>query len=143
MKRRKFIQTTIATVAAPLILTNCQDRTTNFLNKKIKGFIFSDAHIGYNGKDQPSKKAQQNAIESIVNNFGELDLVFDTGDIHHGNIPEKMRIQARDFWLTEMAGKFPSALFHYIPGNHELGSGLKDAELTACQLGSFALRPYY
>ena len=143
MKRRHFIKTSIAFASAPLLLTHCQESAHNLNNGKIKAFIFSDAHLGWSGNDQPSKETQKNTINTIKNYFGHLDLVFDTGDIHHGNLPEKRRIEARDFWLTHMAGQFPNSLFHYIPGNHELGSGRRDAELTAAQVGSFSFRPYY
>ncbi|MFV0542737.1 MAG: metallophosphoesterase family protein [Marinicella pacifica] len=143
MKRRQFIKTSIALASAPLVLTHCRNNPTDLNNKKIKGFIFSDAHLGWTGKDQPSQNIQKQTIEIIVRYFDDLDLVFDTGDIHHGNLREKQRLEARDFWLTNMAGQFPNSLFHYIPGNHELGSGRRDAELTAAQIGSFTFRPYY
>ena len=143
MKRRQFIKTSIALASAPLVLTHCRNNPTDLNTKKITGFIFSDAHLGWTGKDQPSKDTQKQTIETISNYFTNLDLVFDTGDIHHGNLREKQRLEARDFWLTNMAGQFPNSLFHYIPGNHELGSGRRDAELTAAQVGSFTFRPYY
>ncbi len=144
MKRRRFIQTTVAAAAAtPLLLHQCQGEAPQPAKEKITGFIFSDAHIGWDHPTQPTQAAQQQAIKTIVDYFGDLDLVFDTGDVHHGNLLEDAKVEARDFWLTEMAGQFPQALFHYIPGNHELARGINDVELTVGKLGSFALRPYY
>lgn len=143
MKRRKFIKTSLSSLAAPLINTGC-NKSVNIKNKKmINGFIFSDAHIGWRGGDQPTLAEQKNAIKNIASTFKDLDLVFDTGDVHHGNLKEAGRRKARAFWLKEMAGKFPQSLFHYIPGNHELGSDCQDAELRAGELGSFVFRPYY
>lgn len=145
MKRRKFIKSGLAASSSPLLITACQ-KQANKTNKEkdlIKGFIFSDAHIGWKGKDQPSRNEQSDAIQVIKSNFPDLNLVFDTGDIHHGNLVESDRRSARDFWLSEMAGAFPQALFHYVPGNHELGRGISDAEITASALGSVVLRPYY
>ena len=142
MKRRQFIQTSVVAASSPLLLTAC-NQPVHQATGKITGFIISDAHIGWRGKDQPSEAEQRAAIRNITTRFPDLDLVFDTGDIHHGNLREAERAKARSFWLSAMAGQFPTALFHYIPGNHELGRGLQDAELTACQLGSVVLRPYY
>ena len=142
MKRRQFIQSSVVVASSPLLLTGC-DPSVHQGAEKITGFIISDAHIGWRGKDQPCKAEQRAAIDNITARFPDLDLVFDTGDVHHGNLREPERAQARAFWLSAMAGQFPTALFHYIPGNHELGRGLQDAELTACQLGSVVFRPYY
>lgn len=144
MKRRSFIKVSLAAGTAPLIHTGCTDSKKK-PNKysKITGFIFSDAHIGWRNKTQPSLDTQALMIERIKNFFPDLDLVFDTGDIHHGYLKEPERMKARDFWLSKMAGQFPTSLLHYIPGNHELGRGRKDAEITAAALGSMNFRPYY
>lgn len=144
MERRKFIKSTVAVSLVPALLNSCtKTKGSDPKDQKISGFIFSDAHIGWDGKEQPTLKQQQQAIGRIKNFFNHIDLVFDTGDIHHGNLREPQRQLARKFWLAEMAGQFPDSIFHYVPGNHELGRGLNDAELTVCKLGSMALRPYY
>ena len=145
MKRRRFVQTSIAVASAPILFKGCQSSqsTSESANKKIKGFIFSDAHIGWKSQAQPSLDTQKNAIQIIKNHFGALDLVFDTGDFHHGNLPNDEKVAAQDFWLKEMAGQFPRSLFHYVPGNHELARGTDDVELRVAQVGSFAWRPYY
>jgi hypothetical protein len=42
-----------------------------------------------------------------------------------------------------MANPFSNTLFHYVPGNHELGKGPTDEEITANKIGSNNFRPYY
>lgn len=109
----------------------------------LRGFVFSDAHIGWRGADQPTLQEQSAAIKTIKRRFPNLDVVFDSGDVHHGYLNEEERNGARDFWLSSMANQFPDSLFHYVPGNHELGRGPRDTELTAAKLGSINFRPYY
>jgi len=141
MKRRSFIKTAAMSSLFPYLLTSgCKLKP---LKNKIEGFIFSDAHIGWEGKDQPSLETQAEMIKVIRTRFPDLDLVFDTGDVHHVTVINEERRKAREFWLNNMAGEFPDSLFHYIPGNHELDMGFNDAEQTAGELGSFAFRPYY
>lgn len=142
MERRNFIKSSAAVGLLPAVLNACS-KDTKSKNKGISAFIFSDAHIGWDGKDQPLLSVQADMIQRIRSFFPDLDLVFDTGDVHHGNLREADRRAARSFWLTNMAGQFSSSLFHYIPGNHELGRGLNDAELTVGRLGSMGARPYY
>ncbi|KAA3644438.1 MAG: hypothetical protein DWP98_12200 [Bacteroidetes bacterium] len=145
MKRRQFLKASVAAGSASLIFSACTDNNnsnTKDINK-ISGFIFSDAHIGWDHEMQPTLESQARMIKTIKNFFPHLDLVFDTGDVHHAHIKEPGRKTARDFWLTKMVGEFPTSLVHYIPGNHELGVGLKDAEITASELGSMNFRPYY
>ncbi|GAA4822136.1 hypothetical protein GCM10011365_24910 [Marinicella pacifica] len=145
MKRRAFLKATVAAGSAPLILSACTDQNISHSKdaNSISGFIFSDAHIGWEHEMQPSLETQAEMIKRIKEFFPHLDLVFDTGDVYHAHIKEPGRKIARDFWLSKMAGEFPTSLVHYIPGNHELGVGLKDAEITASELGSMNLRPYY
>lgn len=145
MKRRQFLKTSLAAGSAPLILTACNDKASNESKDPhaISGFIFSDAHIGWEHEMQPALETQAEMIQRIKKFFPRLDLVFDTGDVHHAHIKEPGRKIARDFWLKKMVGEFPTSLVHYIPGNHELGVGLKDAEITASELGSMNFRPYY
>lgn len=138
MDRRNFLK---SAATSPLI-----SKVVEF--KKAKGselncFIFSDAHIGFTGKDQPTRETQARMIQVIKKQFPNLDLVFDTGDVHHATIFNEERRKAREFWLQQMAGQFGESIFHYIPGNHELDRGKKDAEISAGELGSFNFRPYY
>ncbi len=144
MERRKFLKVASAAGMVPATLSFCaQNDTSKLKDKGLSAFIFSDAHIGWTGKDQPTLEVQSTMISRIKQFFPNLDLVFDTGDVHHGNLREAQRVEAREFWLQEMAGQFPNSLMHYIPGNHELGRGASDAEDTVSKLGSMAFRPYY
>ncbi|WP_154222856.1 metallophosphoesterase family protein [Marinicella rhabdoformis] len=144
MKRRNFIKSSIlASSTAGLLPTSLRAKSIKGGVEEVSGFIFSDAHIGWRGKDQPSIDEQSKAIQVIKSRFNHLDLVFDTGDIHHGYLNEEERNVARNVWLSKMANQFSTSLFHYIPGNHELGKGPRDTELTAAKIGSMNFRPYY
>lgn len=146
MKRREFIKNSIiitSTIGALSSCSNEPDLPPNQLKDYISGFIFSDAHIGWKGADQPTLEHQSKAIQNIQRFFPDLDLVFDTGDLHHGYLDEDERNNARNFWLTKMVNPFSRSFFHYVPGNHELGKGPFDEEITANSLGSNAMRPYY
>ncbi len=138
MDRRNFMKTTAVAGILPLGIESCSVN-----NSKMSCFIFSDAHIGWKGKAQPTLQTQAEMIQVIKQKFPVLDLVFDTGDVHHADIYDEERRLAREFWLQQMAGQFHESRFHYIPGNHELDRGRNDAEITAGQLGSFNFRPYY
>ncbi|MCX7545262.1 metallophosphoesterase family protein [Marinicella gelatinilytica] len=144
MKRRDFIKSSVIVGSASGLLLSC-DNSRNQLPEKnhISGFIISDAHIGMREAQQPSIEEQSRAIQTIKNRFPNLDVVFDTGDIHHGYLNEKERNEARNHWLSKMANQFPRSLFHYIVGNHELGKGPFDTEITATKIGSMNFRPYY
>ncbi len=139
MDRRNFLKST--TVASLLPLAACSNKIKD--TTEISCFIFSDAHIGFSGIDQPSLETQAAMIQVIKQKFPNCDLVFDTGDVHHATIYNEERRLAREFWLQQMAGQFFESFFHYIPGNHELDRGRYDAEVTAGELGSFNFRPYY
>ena len=143
MKRRSFIKNTFVATSALVSSAHSKIVSKNKPKTKITGFIISDAHIGWRGKEQPSIETQSEMINRIHNRFPNLDVVFDTGDIHHGYLDEENRLIARDQWLTHMANIFSTSLFHYIPGNHELGRGVNDTELTASKLGSQNFKPYY
>ncbi len=144
MNRRKFIKTTAMAGVFPLGLQSCGTQNTDSgQDSELSCFIFSDAHIGWKGKAQPTKEMQAKMIQVIKQNFPAFDLVFDTGDVHHADIYDEERRLAREFWLQQMAGQFYDSRFHYIPGNHELDRGRYDAEVTAGELGSFNFRPYY
>ncbi len=145
MKRRSFIKSSLIVGSSSSILLGCEPQQVRTKPGKdhVSGFIFSDAHIGWRGADQPTVEAQHQAIRVIKNKFKSLDVVFDTGDIHHGYLNEAERNEARDHWLTIMANQFPDSFFHYVAGNHELGKGPYDTELTAAKIGSMNFRPYY
>ncbi len=146
MKRRDFIKSSIIIGSTSSILLGCDGnlgKTVSSKKNHVSGFIFSDAHIGWKGADQPTVEAQYKAIQVIKKRFKNLDVVFDTGDIHHGYLNEAERNEARNHWLTKMANQFPDSYFHYVPGNHELGKGPYDTELTASNIGSMNFRPYY
>lgn len=143
MKRRNFIKYSSIVVGTPSVLSGCQNPARKNLQKSLKSFIVSDAHIGWRGKDQPTIDKQAQAVQNIINRFKDLDLTFDTGDVHHGYLKEKQRIKARTQWINHIANPFSKTLFHYVPGNHELGKGYMDPELIACSFGSIPHRPYY
>ena len=144
MNRRHFLSTLGVTVGGlPSSLAGAKSIQSEQSTGCIKGFIVSDAHIGWKHFQQPTIEAQHKACENIKSKFPDLDLVFDTGDIHHGYLNEPERVKARTQWLDHIANQFSTTPFHYIAGNHELGKGLNDPEHTACQLGSIPLRPYY
>jgi len=142
MKRRSFIKSSLLTTVPASVLTTCHNEKEP-LKDFISGFIISDAHIGWRGKDQPSLDEQSKAMQVIRKKFPNLDLLFDTGDVHHGYLDEDERVKARDHWLTNLVNPFSDSIFHYIPGNHELQKGPYDTELTAGILGSHNFRPYY
>ena len=142
MKRRSFFKYSGVVLGSTSLLGGCQFSEQQ--NKQaLKCFIVSDAHIGWDGKEQPSVEKQKKLVRHIVQQFPDLDLAFDTGDAHHGSLNEEQRIQARTQWLDAIAHQFSLVPFHYIVGNHELGKGESDPEKVACALGSMALRPYY
>jgi len=144
MKRRHFIKSSLVIASSvSSIGSYLKIRPVNNSENRISGFIFSDAHIGWKGYDQPTMVEQKEAIQVILSQFPNLDLVFDTGDIHHGYLNERERNDARKEWLSGFSNPFSKSLFHYIPGNHELGKGPSDTEITASKLGSHNLRPYY
>jgi len=144
MNRRHFVKSSIVVSSGPFLLSSCGGEQKSIANKSfVNGFIFSDAHIGWKGADQPSLEQQKLAINVIRARFPKLDMVFDTGDIHHGYLNENERNDARDFWLSNLVSPFSDSLFSYIPGNHELGKGPTDEEITATKLGSQNFRPYY
>lgn len=144
MNRRHFLSTLGLTVGGlPCSLAGAKFIQSEESTGCIKGFIVSDAHIGWKHFQQPTIEEQHQACENIKAKFPDLDLVFDTGDVHHGYLKEPERVKARTQWLDHIANQFSTTPFHYIAGNHELGKGLNDPEQTACQLGSIPLRPYY
>lgn len=142
MNRRDFVKTGFWSFGS-LALERSRLIDKEHQEGGLKGFVFSDAHIGWRGADQPTLQEQSAAIKVIKKRFPSLDIVFDSGDIHHGYLDEEARNRARDFWLSSMANQFSDSLFHYVPGNHELGRGPRDTELTASKLGSINFRPYY
>ncbi len=144
MNRRNFLSSVGITIGSIKSNLEVGIKTSNESDDgSIKGFIVSDAHIGWNHKDQPTVEEQKLACQNINAQFPDLDLVFDTGDAHHGSLNEPKRVVARTHWQENIANQFPTTPFHYVPGNHELGKGVGDPELTACRLGSMPFRPYY
>ncbi len=142
MKRRTVLKSPIILASTASFLSSCS--TVKAPEKTyLSGFIFSDAHIGWRGADQPSIEEQSQAIQTIKSQFPNIDLIFDTGDLHHGYLNETERNIARNQWLTHFISPFSEKMFHYVPGNHELGRGPSDTELVASQIGSQNLRPYY
>jgi len=143
MKRREFIKYSGIVFGSSSLLSACTDSNSFSQKRSLKSFIVSDAHIGWRGKDQPTIEKQSVAVRNIINRFKDLDLAFDTGDIHHGYLNEKARVKARTQWLNHIANSFSNVPFHYIPGNHELGKAFMDPEIIACSFGSIPHRPYY
>lgn len=109
----------------------------------MSGFIVSDAHLGWRHPSQPSNMMMAQAIGYIREQFPNLDVFIDTGDIHHGNSDD---IGRRDW--TEVIGSGIGRLPFYIAaGNHEIvnfGSAPNfDLEARVMRLTSMTCRPYF
>ena len=113
----------------------------------LKGFIVSDAHFGWLGKDQPSNEEIHEAVNRILKRFPDLDLFIDTGDAHHNYAREK----SKGDWLENIANHCGMLPFFYVAGNHENWTSRTtpapwvtyDSELECAKLGSMPLELYY
>ena len=144
MNRRNFLQTASCVTALPAFGFSFKAGESPAKNC-FKGFIVSDAHFGWNNKEQPDPKDQIAAMQNIMARFPDLDVMFDTGDAHHGGLDDDAGAAARANWTDIIAGITGPVPFMYVPGNHELmGWGTKcDPEWRCNQLGSLCCRPYY
>lgn len=152
MERRNFITNTssaiIGTALAPKFLTSAKGDNlspNNTLDCKLKGFIVSDAHFGWNHKEQPSPETQRLMMQRIIKRFPDLDVFIDTGDAHHGALKREPGDIARGNWTDIIAGGCDTAPFFYVAGNHEIIGTLYDGdqEWRCNALGSVSCRPYY
>lgn len=138
-KRRDFIRsTTLGGVILPMVGNAAPS------DDVLRGFIVSDAHFGWSGSDQPVPAEQAAAMEKIVREFPDLDVMIDTGDAHHGGLRGAKGDAARGGWTDIIAGITGSVPFMYVPGNHEImGWNEGDPEWRCNRLGSLCCRPYY
>jgi len=107
-------------------------------------FVLADAHVGWDGADQPTLIQQRDAVEHILKRFDRLDFLIDAGDAYHaqqsGVTCEVMR---RD-WMDVIANRAGAVPFLYAAGNHEVMHWTEwDPELQCATLGSIPIRPYY
>ncbi len=146
--RREFLRNAAYMGAGTFLLSNmgCMEgRTTaagvNMSKKPLRGFIVSDAHIGWENEQQPTLDRQAELIDHIAKRFGDLDVFIDTGDAHHNG---KDRDRERGEWTDVIAGIENPIPFYYVPGNHEIAHcGDGDREMTCNEMGSMSCRPYY
>ena len=109
--------------------------------ESLKGFIVSDAHVGWENEQQPSVEKQKEMIDQIRRKFPDLDVFIDTGDAHHNG---KDRDKERGEWTDMILGQDWPIPFFYVPGNHEIAhANDRDSEFTCAVLGSHEARPYY
>jgi len=111
----------------------------------LKGFIVSDAHFGWQDKNQPAPEKQREMISRIHERFPDLDVWIDTGDAHHSSLgQEQVQAATRD-WSDIIANQSNGALFYYVPGNHEIcgPTAGQDSERRCARMGSMSYRPYY
>ncbi len=146
MKRREFLKS--AAITGSLFVTGCSNFTQNTdsagkdISKEpaMKGFIVADAHFGWEHPAQPSNETIAQAIGVITQNFPDLDVFIDTGDIHHGNADD----QARGDWTDVIPGSIGLLPFYLAAGNHEIVTFRGgDTEKRTMRVGSIACRPYY
>lgn len=106
----------------------------------LKGFIVSDAHLGWKSEKQPTPQAQAEMMRRICKNFPDLDVMIDTGDAHHNYAT----LADLGDWTDVIAGECGTLPLYYVAGNHEIGHcNQSDRELRSNRLGSVSCRPYY
>ena len=107
----------------------------------LKGFIVSDAHVGYEKDIQPSPARQKELINAIRQRFPCLDIFIDTGDAHHNG--RDRNIEKGD-WTDNIAYQDLPVPLMYVPGNHEISHVHEfDVEESCNMMGSHECRPYY
>ena len=139
MDRRTFLTGSIAS-GTGILLSGKGAAASGGNGEVLKGFIVSDAHFGWENKQQPTPAMQREMMARIAARFPDLDVFMDTGDAHHNG---KERDDARGLWTDIIAGGAPPVPFYYVPGNHEICSGGGDTEVRCNRLGSLSCRPYY
>lgn len=106
----------------------------------LKGFIVSDAHLGWKDERQPKPEEQAEAMRRILKNIPDLDVMIDTGDAHHNYAV----LSDLGNWTDVIAGECGTLPMYYVAGNHEIGHNTDcDRELRSNKLGSVGCRPYY
>ena len=140
MNRRTFLAGSIAS-GAGVLLRGKRAAASAATGDVLKGFIVSDAHFGWENRQQPTPEIQREMMVRIAERFPDLDVFIDTGDAHHNG---RDRREARGLWTDIIAGGAPAVPFYYVPGNHEIcGGDNEDPELRCNRLGSLSCRPYY
>jgi len=109
--------------------------------KMLRGFIVSDAHVGWDNPVQPTLEKQKQMIDAIRRRFPDLDIFIDTGDAHHDG---QERSYEKGQWSDVILYQDEPVPFMYVPGNHEItGARDFDVELSCDEMGSHECRPYY
>lgn len=112
-----------------------------FHEPALKGFIVSDAHIGWENRQQPTVEKQREMINAIRTRFPSLDVFIDTGDPHHNGQDRDME---RGLWTDNIMSQEMPVPFYYVPGNHDIAhANTADSEFVCAALGSHECRPYY
>jgi hypothetical protein len=152
MKRRTIIRNFAIATSSTFLMPSIafrQASNTNLVDdktsKKLKGFIVSDAHFGWDNIEQPLPEMQKKMMQRIIKRFSDLDVFIDTGDAHHGALKRETGDNARGNWTDIIAGGCGITPFYYVAGNHEIVGTLYDGdqEWRCNALGSVSCRPYY
>ena len=146
MKRREFNRILSLAAAGSLLSPEVIHAESSESNADVlKGFIVSDAHFGWDSKQQPTPEEQQEAMTHIMSRFPDLDLFIDTGDAHHGDYPHNTNpAKSREDWVDIIQGGCGHVPFYYVVGNHEFRSNSEaDPEMRSNIMGSATCRPYY
>lgn len=143
MNRREFLAGALIHGIAPSWFAPLRAADTiasDGADARLRGFIVSDAHFGWQHEQQPAPELQREMMRRILRRHPDLDLLIDTGDAHHSGADD----DARGRWTEIIAGGCNTLPFYYIAGNHEIipTMGL-DPEFRCNQLGSVSCRPYY
>jgi hypothetical protein len=168
MNRRDFIKSTAVVCGSVVVGPVClaQNMSPGQGSGILKGFIVSDAHIGWEPDPrffkpgtQPAPELQAEMMRRIIRRFPDLDVFLDTGDPHHSGLESIKGDQARGDWTDIVAGECGASPFFYVPGNHDLTPDAlspqthrwtaagsqegEDPEWRCGSLGNLACRPYY
>lgn len=142
MKQTSYSQKFISTILV-IYMMNVLSLNVSAQEKILKAFIVSDAHFGWESKEQPSTEKQIEAMNTIFRTFPDLDVFMDTGDAHH-NEGNGNRDKERGQWTDIILNPSQPVPFYYIAGNHEIThSHFSDVESITMEMGSISCRPYY
>ncbi|HOQ32499.1 MAG TPA: metallophosphoesterase family protein [Candidatus Hydrogenedens sp.] len=143
LTRRDFLSTTcILASMGPLsfIRSTYTDTEPRIDTGSLKGFIISDAHLGWNNPKQPSVEILKENLQNILSAFPDLNLVIDTGDAHHNTAKEENLAE----WVQVISEGCGAVPLFYVPGNHEIShNNRENRELRSAHMGSLPCRPYY
>jgi len=113
--------------------------------KALKGFVVSDVHFGWRHPAQATNNAISHSLGHILEQFPDLDVFLDSGDIHHGNSYDHGRAE----WTDYLAGGVENLPFFVAAGNHELvafnhaRTANTESEERTMSLANLSCRPYF